>query len=138
MQSIPDQIPADRCGLPKIPGPCEGYYPQWYYDKDRKICSQFIYGGCLGNNNKFETRDECAQLCVKDDSIDACEQPREEGPCHGNYRRWFYDKESKVCEEFVYGGCKGNNNNFPSESACKQKCTQPGRRKGKAVFLSFL
>lgn len=59
---------SDRCKLPKVPGPCEGYYPQWYYDRERKTCSQFIYGGCLGNNNKFETREECQNLCVKDDS----------------------------------------------------------------------
>lgn len=59
---------SDRCKLPKVPGPCDGYYPQWYYDRERKVCSQFIYGGCLGNNNKFDTRDECQNLCVKDDT----------------------------------------------------------------------
>lgn len=59
----------DRCSLPKIAGPCEGYYPQWFYDKDRRVCTQFIYGGCLGNNNRFETREECNQLCVKDDTV---------------------------------------------------------------------
>lgn len=66
--------------------------------------------------------------------VDACEQHKEEGPCQGNYRRWFFDKESKTCDEFIYGGCKGNNNNFLSESACKQKCSEPGRKKGKEMF----
>lgn len=57
------------CNLPKVSGPCEGYYPQWYYDKEQTQCLQFIYGGCLGNNNRFETREECMGLCVKDNSL---------------------------------------------------------------------
>lgn len=64
---------------------------------------------------------------------DACEQPREEGPCQGQFRRWYFDKESNTCQLFAYGGCSGNNNNFPTESACKQQCQQPGRKKGKIV-----
>jgi papilin len=54
----------DACYLPKISGPCEGYKPTWHYDSERKSCTQFVYGGCLGNNNKFETREECQQLCA--------------------------------------------------------------------------
>jgi hypothetical protein len=59
----------DACFLPKIEGPCEGYYPHWYYDSERKQCGQFIYGGCLGNNNRFETREECQDLCVIPDTL---------------------------------------------------------------------
>lgn len=57
-------IYADVCYLPKSVGPCEGYYPTWYYDHERKHCAQFVYGGCLGNNNRFQTREECENLCV--------------------------------------------------------------------------
>ncbi|XP_068083649.1 papilin [Anabrus simplex] len=117
----------DSCYLPKIEGPCEGYYPTWYYDVERKQCGQFIYGGCLGNNNKFQTREECEELCVVPDTIDACEQPKQEGPCKGNYSRWYYNQESHMCERFTYGGCKGNANNFLTESACHQQCLQPGK-----------
>lgn len=116
--------------MPKVTGPCEGYYPHWYYDKDRKHCTQFVYGGCLGNNNRFETRDECQALCATDSSQDVCEQEKEEGPCHGNYLRWYFDKKSKSCEQFIYGGCKSNQNNFPTEEACKQQCAHPGLKKG--------
>ncbi|RLU15132.1 hypothetical protein DMN91_013019 [Ooceraea biroi] len=117
------------CFLPKIAGPCEGYHPKWYYDADRKQCGQFIYGGCLGNANKFETREECAELCVTPDDIDSCDQPKEQGPCAGNFTRWYFNKEAQTCEQFIYGGCKANDNNFPTEIACHQQCLQPGRRK---------
>ena len=50
-------------------GPCEKNHSQWFYEAEGKHCAQFIYGGCLGNNNRFETREECLALCVKDDSV---------------------------------------------------------------------
>lgn len=59
----------DACFLPKISGPCEGYFPTWYYDSGRKQCGQFVYGGCLGNANKFKTREECEELCVTPDDL---------------------------------------------------------------------
>lgn len=62
-------ICTDVCYLPKSAGQCEGYYPTWYYDYERKQCAQFIYTGCLGNNNKFQTRDECEYLCVLPDTL---------------------------------------------------------------------
>lgn len=57
-------LPLDVCNLPKIAGPCEGYYPTWYFDAERGQCGQFIYGGCLGNANRFKTREECNSQCV--------------------------------------------------------------------------
>ncbi|KAL1122941.1 hypothetical protein AAG570_003266, partial [Ranatra chinensis] len=59
----------DACYLPKIEGPCKGYYQAWYYNAERKQCGQFIYGGCLGNNNRFQTREECDELCVEPDHL---------------------------------------------------------------------
>ncbi|XP_063908174.1 uncharacterized protein LOC135126227 isoform X2 [Zophobas morio] len=59
----------DRCKLPKVSGPCEKNHSQWFYEAEGKHCAQFIYGGCLGNNNRFETREECLALCVKNDSV---------------------------------------------------------------------
>ncbi|CAG9813449.1 unnamed protein product, partial [Phaedon cochleariae] len=119
----------DRCNLPKVAGPCEGYYPVWYYDKDLKNCAQFVYGGCLGNNNKFESREECLNQCVTDSSPDPCEQKQEAGPCNGQYQRYWYDEETGQCQPFVYGGCKGNKNNFPTIEACRQQCATPGEKK---------
>ncbi|XP_021914576.1 papilin isoform X2 [Zootermopsis nevadensis] len=125
----------DACFLPKIEGPCEGYYPYWYYDIDRKQCGQFIYGGCLGNNNRFDTREECQDLCVIPDTLDVCEQLKAEGPCRGNFSRWYYDQDLRMCQEFHYGGCHGNRNNFLTESECQQQCLQPGRSREQDLCL---
>lgn len=65
--------------------------------------------------------------------LDPCEQPKEQGPCGGNFTRWHYNQKSQVCEQFRYGGCKGNDNSFATEIACHQQCLQPGRRRGKFI-----
>ncbi|XP_050294454.1 papilin isoform X2 [Anthonomus grandis grandis] len=119
----------ERCNLPKVNGSCDGYFLKWYYDKEMRQCSQFAYSGCLGNDNKFDTREECAELCSKDVSADPCEQTKSEGPCRGQFRRFFFDKESGDCQEFIYGGCRGNSNNFVSREACKLKCATPGKKR---------
>lgn len=112
----------DACYLPRVSGPCEGYYPSWYYDPVRESCEQFVYSGCLGNNNRFSNKQECEHNCLLPERVDDCDQPKTEGPCRGNYSRWYYDKSSEKCEVFTYGGCKGNSNNFLTERECHQRC----------------
>ncbi|KAK7138963.1 hypothetical protein R3I93_016165 [Phoxinus phoxinus] len=47
------------------PGPCREYRVMWYYDPEANACAQFWYGGCQGNNNRFETEDICISDCVQ-------------------------------------------------------------------------
>ena len=42
-------------------GPCIGLHRKWYYDG--KQCKQFLYGGCYGNRNRFNSKSECQMLC---------------------------------------------------------------------------
>ena len=55
----------DRCALPRERGMCQAFFPKFYYDKDTKACEKFIYGGCQGNGNRFDTIDECNKACIK-------------------------------------------------------------------------
>jgi len=54
---------SDVCALKRDPGPCPGSALRWYYDAERGTCSQFVYGGCKGNANKFRTLAACQQRC---------------------------------------------------------------------------
>lgn len=36
--------------------------------------------------------------------------------------RWQYQPSAGKCENFIYGGCGGNANNFESMKACDSKC----------------
>ena len=37
-----------------------------------------------------------------------CELPFETGPCRGMFPSFYFNQSSNQCEEFIYGGCKGN------------------------------
>ncbi|KAA0708905.1 Kunitz-type protease inhibitor 1 Hepatocyte growth factor activator inhibitor type 1 [Triplophysa tibetana] len=51
-----------------------------------------------------------------------CLTPKKVGPCRGSFPRWLYNAASKVCEEFVFGGCKANSNNYLNKEECLDAC----------------
>nr|ADI48502.1 serine protease [Euperipatoides rowelli] len=51
------------CNLEIVPGMCRAYMPRWGFDRDRKMCREFIYGGCNGNSNSFATSGDCVKTC---------------------------------------------------------------------------
>ena len=53
----------DICSMPSHGGDCAAYIVLWYYDKDRARCLQFVYTGCGGNANRFQTQEECEGRC---------------------------------------------------------------------------
>ncbi|CAH2045947.1 unnamed protein product, partial [Iphiclides podalirius] len=118
--------PKDACKLPKVKGACVGYHLRWYFDTEREQCGQFVYGGCLGNQNNFDSRELCQKQCEPDRSDDQCSLPIEPGPCAGTFGRWGFNAERGRCEQFMWGGCEGNTNRFSTEAACMQRCQPPG------------
>lgn len=64
---FPSELPVlyPRCGLILDQGNCRDYSIRWYYDKQANACAQFWYGGCGGNDNRYETEDECKKTCVQ-------------------------------------------------------------------------
>ncbi|RWS22794.1 tissue factor pathway inhibitor 2-like isoform X1 [Leptotrombidium deliense] len=111
-------------------GPCENWEYRWSYNVLLEKCEKFRFGGCEGNRNNFKTLSDCQAVCKKHSgrflrikkSEKTCSQPKDEGPCYGLLSRYFYNKETKRCEEFNYGGCIGNSNNFLSVEDCERRC----------------
>lgn len=54
--------------------------------------------------------------------LDICSMPQETGPCRGSFPRYSYNAASGQCDVFIYGGCRGNRNNFISEKQCLDMC----------------
>ncbi|GFU13365.1 papilin [Nephila pilipes] len=118
----------DRPDCDKAPetGVCRAYIPRYYYDQIAGMCKTFIYGGCGGNRNNFETEDECYNKCgaLASVSESACDQEKKVGPCRAAFGRYFFNKQSGQCEHFTYGGCGGNDNNFLSQEDCEAVCVR--------------
>ena len=38
---------------------------RWFYNAETNRCETFVYGGCAGNENNFETHAVCRKQCVK-------------------------------------------------------------------------
>ncbi|XP_071353965.1 kunitz-type protease inhibitor 1a [Trachinotus anak] len=61
------QIPLDeqkvRCTEAPDTGSCRHSFTKWYYNPVQQTCFRFNWGGCLGNENRFETEDACMKVC---------------------------------------------------------------------------
>lgn len=51
------------CSQEALTGPCRAVMPRWYFDLSKGKCVRFIYGGCGGNRNNFESEDYCMAVC---------------------------------------------------------------------------
>ncbi|XP_063168390.1 kunitz-type protease inhibitor 2 [Candoia aspera] len=67
-----------------------------------------------------------AALAAAESLPDQCRSPKRVGPCRASFHRWWYNATSQMCQEFIFGGCKGNANNFFSEKECFQTCATGG------------
>ncbi|XP_013384770.1 uncharacterized protein ZC84.1 [Lingula anatina] len=139
------------CIAPADPGPCDGFFPRYFFDSKVCQCQKFIYGGCEGNDNNFETLEECqnacpvtcdhikcpdGETCVRGREINTkslcrppiprcvpiCEAPQDSGPCEAYMPRYFYNSTAEQCQKFIYGGCGGNANNFETLEECQKTC----------------
>ncbi|WP_405162065.1 BPTI/Kunitz domain-containing protein [Nocardia sp. NBC_01499] len=41
---------------------------KWYHDSKTGTCKRFVYGGCQGNGNRFDSESECKQHCKSETS----------------------------------------------------------------------
>ncbi|XP_072930145.1 papilin isoform X3 [Epargyreus clarus] len=53
----------DICQLSPLPGPCNNWSLSWYYDPVDDVCQKFQYGGCEGNENRFDSQEACESRC---------------------------------------------------------------------------
>nr|XP_037275737.1 boophilin-G2-like [Rhipicephalus microplus] len=124
--------------LPRRPGPRKLPVPPNSATGDRE---QHFYNDATPTGNNFVTLDECQNTCwasLGQHSVkflgaskvpfwpftppEVCTYPADSGPCKAYMPRFFYNTEMKKCEQFIYGGCGGNANNFLTFDACEKKC----------------
>ncbi|KAL2095702.1 hypothetical protein ACEWY4_007850 [Coilia grayii] len=53
------------CSLEAETGPCRASMPRWAFDMRQRKCVRFIYGGCAGNRNNFDSEEYCMAVCKR-------------------------------------------------------------------------
>uniref|UniRef100_A0A8C8DWE7 BPTI/Kunitz inhibitor domain-containing protein n=1 Tax=Oryzias sinensis TaxID=183150 RepID=A0A8C8DWE7_9TELE len=132
------------CGSKLEVGPCRAAMPRWYYNEETGSCQMFLYGGCKGNENNFLSEETCKAACTGKETgspgrrrssrleptcafvSDHCNLKPDPGPCRAAFPKFYYDRDSFSCKPFIYGGCRGNANQFDTPEACMASCSGDG------------
>uniref|UniRef100_A0A6B0V104 Putative kunitz n=1 Tax=Ixodes ricinus TaxID=34613 RepID=A0A6B0V104_IXORI len=97
--------------------------PTWYFNRDTEQCEEDII--CANVRNKFATKRECRKACPYGGIGHPCHLKKDEGHACKRSKpstRWYWNRNEKTCISFTYQGCKGNNNNFYSNTSCTAIC----------------
>ena len=135
-QSANDDFDPSNCKLSPDAGPCQKRLQRYFHSGGQ--CMTFSYGGCAGNLNNFFSLKECESKCLmrplvenvdlsglggQGDHLDEpCQLPPDPGQCQERLRRFYFNTSTNKCEEFLFGGCGGNANNFAKLSKCVNRC----------------
>ncbi|XP_043997794.1 kunitz-type protease inhibitor 1a [Gambusia affinis] len=75
-------------------------------------------------------------VLTPEESEHHCMVPKKVGPCRGSFKRWHYNAASEKCEEFIFGGCLENKNNYIKEDECKKACHGTGGPSGRGLHIA--
>ncbi|XP_041092268.1 kunitz-type protease inhibitor 1-like isoform X2 [Polyodon spathula] len=139
------------CEVAPVVGPCRASMPRFFYNSSSGSCQLFIYGGCQGNNNNYQTQAECQAKCSENlppvpmpmmkqsaEYKDQCLAEPEVGPCRAAFPSWYYDSNVQDCLPFIFGGCGGNLNRYSSAQDCISRCAGGPEANGQHHGHGFL
>ncbi|KAK8761011.1 hypothetical protein V5799_027723 [Amblyomma americanum] len=66
------------------------------------------------------------------------ERGRVKGPCDASKIRWSFNQKTGRCIPFIYGGCGGTRNRFPTCCECFRRCTGYYTRKNSRTCHKLL
>ncbi|XP_070707000.1 protein AMBP-like [Pempheris klunzingeri] len=109
----------EACGAEPETGPCFGMHQRYFYNSSSMSCEIFKYGGCLGNQNNFDTERECLQRC-RTEAV--CRLPLAPRACSGQPPIWAFDSGMGLCVPYKKDYCQANANMFYSKAECEEYC----------------
>ena len=63
------------CNAPPETGQCDDAFRRWYHDPASGSCQPFIWGGCGGNANRYDSQAACQAACPPPVSVYSCKLP---------------------------------------------------------------
>ena len=103
---------ANICLLPPVHPhliSCTAFAEKWTFDARQGVCTEFIYGGCYGTRNLFDSAEACRAKCAETQArspkkVDVCGLSVDKGPCRKFQLKFVFNRETNRCEKFAYGG----------------------------------
>ncbi|XP_075721724.1 amblin-like [Rhipicephalus microplus] len=105
-------------------GVCKAYIPTWYFDLWDEVCKIFIYGGCGGNENQFESEKKCQRKCLPlRRRRPVCGEKMKTTKCRHPKLTWYFNADKGTCHKIGEGKCGIRPNAFPSCKVCMKRCS---------------
>ena len=85
----------------------------------------FLHFGCRTTDRKLVNEMDGLQnhaISRSENIVKLCKLPKKVGICKALIPKFFFNVSTGECEEFMYGGCGGNENNFDSLEECQTTC----------------
>ncbi|XP_052321479.1 amyloid-like protein 2 isoform X8 [Oncorhynchus keta] len=84
--SVPESQDEDKtltevkavCTLEAETGPCRASMARWHFDMTTRKCVRFVYGGCAGNRNNFDSEEYCMAVCKRLTAVPPTPQPTDD------------------------------------------------------------
>ena len=76
-----ESLSVNKCILESDPGFCLLHVEKFFYNSKSRQCESFVYNGCGGNENNFQSKNECERSCRQapfDEMGDDVEDNKEE------------------------------------------------------------
>ncbi|CAJ0950916.1 unnamed protein product, partial [Mesorhabditis belari] len=105
---------------PEYRNPCPSGSPLLDSTSNALFCG--VYGGhCPVGGWCHHGSDRATTVCCSE-AFDPCALPLSAGTGREQLSRFYYNEEARQCEQFVYSGSGGNQNNFLSKADCESSC----------------
>ncbi|PWS22500.1 hypothetical protein DKP78_18060, partial [Enterococcus faecium] len=70
------------CRFPKDVGPCRALHKKYFFNMTSMQCEIFFYGGCQGNENRFDSMESCLEYCKPQKTVPSlCLEAMSKGRC---------------------------------------------------------